>query len=206
MTKRELAAFVLKLLGVYVIIRSLPLLQYLGGMLAMLAYESDEISRQVLTYVGMSIPFTLTALAGVVLLTCSRSLAAVIVREDEGAKLSTSLRGEDVQAIGFSVVAVFVFLSAMPQLVQFITSLWYIAYTASRDVSERGMWRFTSSAWQSGLSVAVQCALAGLLFFRARGLANVWRRIQVGRYVETEDAEHSSPRGPEKPPPAAPYS
>jgi hypothetical protein len=62
MTKRELAAFILKLLGVYVIIRSLPLLQYLGTLLGMRAYESEEISRRAWMYVSLSIPFALTAL------------------------------------------------------------------------------------------------------------------------------------------------
>ncbi|MGD8501753.1 MAG: hypothetical protein PVJ86_13960 [Phycisphaerales bacterium] len=204
MTKRELAAFILKLLGIYALIRSLPLLQYLGTLLGLRAYESEEILRRAWMYVSLSIPFALTAVAGVVLLACSRGLAAVVVKQDGNAKLSTSLRGEDVQAIGFSVVAVFVFLSAMPQLARFITSLSYIAYVGLRDVPERGMWRFTSEAWQSGLSVAVQCALAGVLFFRARGLANLWRRIQVGKYVRIEDAEQSAPCGSQEPPSAGP--
>jgi len=51
----------------------------------------------------------------------------------------------------------------------------------------------------SGLSVAVQCGIAIVLFFTARGLANLWHRIQVARYVRIEEAEQIAPYGPEKP-------
>lgn len=181
MTKHELAAFVLKLLGIYAIIRSLPLLYYLAVVLGTLGYENNETPGQLWMYAAMSIPSALTAIAGIILLACSQSLARVIVKKDGAATLSTSLGGEEIQSIGFSIVAVFVLLSAMPQLVQFITNLWYIV---SRAEPERARPQFIRSAWQSGLSVVVQCGLASVLFFRARGLANLWRRIQIARYVK----------------------
>lgn len=102
MTKRELAAFVLKLLGIYALIRSLPLLQYLGILLGMRGYESEEIYRRAWMYVGMSIPFVLMVVTTIVLLTCSRALAAVIVKDDGDVKLRTTLQAEQVQAIGFN--------------------------------------------------------------------------------------------------------
>jgi len=139
----------------------------------------------------MSVPFVLSAIAAVVLLTCNRGLAAVVVREDSDAKLSTSLRGNDIQAIGFSIVAVLVFLSAIPGLVGFIVSLYYVV---SQPEGARS--RFVRTVWQSGLSVALQLVLASVLFFRARGLANLWRRIQVGKYVKIEDVEQSAPHEP----------
>ena len=150
MTKRELAAFVLKLLGVYAIIRSLPLFMYISMMLAILGQENGEMARRIWMHVCMSVPFVLSAIAAVVLLTCNRGLAAVVVREDSDAKLSTSLSGNDIQAIGFSIVAVLVFLSAIPDLVGFIASLYYVG---SQPEGARS--RFVRTAWQSGLSVAL---------------------------------------------------
>lgn len=191
MTKRELAAFVLKLLGVYAIIRSLPLFMYISLMLATLGQENGEMARRFWMQVCMSVPFVLSAIAAVVLLTCNRGLSAVVVREDSDAKLSTSLSGNDIQAIGFSIVAVLVFLSAIPGLVKFIGSLYYVV---SQPEGARS--RFLRIAWQSGLSVALQLVLASVLFFRARGLANLWRRIQVGKYVKIEDVEQSAPHEP----------
>jgi hypothetical protein len=200
MTKRELAAFILKLLGVYAIIRSLPLFLYLSLTLATLGQEKDEVSGQVWTYFSMSVPSILTAIAAIVLLTCSRGLAAAIVREDSDARLSTSLTGEDVQAIGFSVVAVFVFVSAVPQILQFIANLWLIA---SQSEYGRAPSQLSMRAWGTGLSAAVQLVLAIVLFLRARGLANLWHRIQVGRYVKIDEAEQNAPDKSQRPPDAS---
>ncbi len=186
MTKRELAAFALKLLGIYAIIHSLPLLPYISLMLRMLRLGSDEIYRKLWMYLSMSVPFALMAAIAVVLLTCSRGLASVLVKEDGPAGLGTSLHPQEIQAVGFSVVAVLVFLLAMPKLVQFIMSFWYIQSAAKFEGARP---RLIINVWESGLSVAVQLTIAILLFFRSRGLTNFWRRIQVAKYEKIEESE-----------------
>jgi hypothetical protein len=132
----------------------------------------------------MMIPFALTAAAGIVLLTCGRGLARFLVKDDGHTKLTTSLSAEEIQAIGFSIVAVLVFLSALPQLARFFRDVWFIASLRS---SQARMTGDVMSMWQNGLSFVVQCGLAIMLFFRARGLANLWHRIQAGKYVKVED-------------------
>jgi hypothetical protein len=44
---------------------------------------------------------------------------------------------------------------------------------------------------QHGIPAAIQCGLAVVLFFRARGLANIWHRIQIARYKRIDEAEQS---------------
>ncbi len=190
MTKRELGAFVLKLLGVYAIIQSLPLLGFISSVLVVPRYQSDNLFSRWM-FIGISTPFILTAIAGIVLLRYSRSLAFFIVKEDDNVELSTTLSSEDIQAIGFSVAAVLVFLLAIPQLSQFITSLWYAATEGRESI-------FVRLALQAGLSAVVQFGLAIILFFRARGLANLWHRIQVGKYVKVENAKQNVPDGPQE--------
>ena len=200
MTKRELTSLILKLLGVYAIIQSLPLLQHFPAILGGLGYETGRIPSQVSVYVTMSIPFVLTAAAGILLLTCSRGLACVLVKDDGDAKLTTSLRSEEIQAIGFAVVAVLVFLSALPQLAHAIGYLWFIS---SLRGPEGQTARLVIGVWPRGLSFAVQCGLAIVLFFRAQGLANLWHRIQAGKYVNVEEAEQGGSDGVGKPPRAS---
>ena len=196
MTKRELAELILKLLGVYAIIQSLPFFQPLIGLLRGLVYESERIQSQVSASLTMSIPFVLTAGAGIILLTCSRSLASILMKDDDDAKLTASLRAEEIQAIGFSIVAVLVFLSAVPRLAQFIGYVWFIASLRS---SQAPMVGHVMSMWQNGLSFAIQCGLSIVLFFRARCLANLWHRIQAGRYVNVEEAEQGGSDGAGRP-------
>ena len=186
MTKRELAAFTLKLLGVYAIIRSLPFLQHIFGiMFEIHGYDQTEIVRRFFMSMISLFPFVLTAGAGVLLFICNRYLASVIVKEDGDMKLSTSLDSDDIQGIGFSVAAVIIFLLAIPRLAYLIL---FLSYALLISVNDGERLSYIRSAWQSGLSFALQCGLAIVLFFRARGLVNIWRRIQVGKYAKIEDA------------------
>ena len=189
MTKRELAAFFLKLLGIYAIIQSLPLLIYISSFLGFPGDRSNEFYN-VWMFISLSMPFLLTIVTAIVLLRYSRSLSSFIVKEDEDVKLSTAHSLEDFQAIGFSIVAVLVFLLAVNRIFQFIISLWYIT---SENTLEPTKSAYIRNAWQSGISVVVQVGLAIILFLRARGLANVWRSIQVGRYKKIEDVEQNTP-------------
>jgi len=200
MTKRELAELILKLLGVYAIIQSLPFFEPLIGLLRGLVYGSERVPGDVSASLTMSIPFVLTAGAGIILLAWSGSLSRVLVKDDGDAKLTTSLCAEEVQAIGFSVVAVLVFLLAVPQLAKFIGYVWFIA---SLRNSRAPMTGHVMSMWQNGLSFVVQCGLAIVLFFKARGLANLWHRIQAGKYVKVEEAEQGGSDGVGKPPRAS---
>jgi hypothetical protein len=130
-------------------------------------------------------PFVITAGAGVLLLTCNRYLASVIIKEDGDMKLGVSLDSKDIQAIGFSVAAVIIFLLAVPRLVYLTVNIWSILTLDAMEETKAYEIRY---AWQNGLSFLVQSGLAVILFFRAHGLINIWRRIQVGKYVKIEDA------------------
>ncbi|MGD2094273.1 MAG: hypothetical protein PVH77_04615 [Phycisphaerales bacterium] len=185
MTKRELAAFILKLLGVYAIIQSLTLRQYISLMLASLGRGNDNVFRLAWVFLCTSVPFALMLVIAIILLARNRRLVSTLVKEDGPTGLGTSLSSQEIQAIGFSIVAVLVFLLAVPKLVQFFVALWYIQSAGFEGVRP-GLVR---NAWQSGLSVAVQLTLAVLLFFRGRGLANIWRRIQVAKYEKIEESE-----------------
>jgi hypothetical protein len=186
MTKRELAEFVLKLLGVYAIIQSLLLLQYISLMLASLGRENDNVFRLAWVFLCTSVPFALMLVIAIILLTRNRRLASVLIKEDGLAGLGTSLSLQEIQAIGFSIVAVLVFLLAIPKLLRFFTTLQYIL---SITEFERSRPRLIINVLESGFSAAIQLTLAILLFFRSRGLTNLWRRIQVARYEKIEESE-----------------
>jgi len=74
MTKHELASFALKLLGIYAIIESLPLLQALGGLVAGPS-DREFASMYQGMLLGTLFPFMLMVLTGGLLLAYSRQLA-----------------------------------------------------------------------------------------------------------------------------------
>ena len=71
MTRREFAAMVLKLLGVFAVLQALPLLQSIGMFLAVVA-DGDRWLLGVGLVLGSAVPFVLMAGAGVFLLVKSR--------------------------------------------------------------------------------------------------------------------------------------
>jgi len=187
MTRHELASFALKLLGIYAIIEALPQIQAIGGMLGVLASGQKQDLVTLWTLAGMFIPLVLMAVAGMLLLAFSRGLAPLLVGEDKPLGLSSALSGVDVQAIGFSIVAVLIFLEAIPQITQVVLN-WH--YVASRSPSEPVLSQIARAAWQAAVSGGIQLVLAVVLFLRARGLTNLWRRLQAGKYVRVNEARH----------------
>ena len=186
MTKREFASIILKLLGVYAIVESLPLLQFLGGVFFMRGHgDKMDIVEQGLMFVLMSLPFLLQAMVAIFLLVRSDTIAGWLIKGDNDFSLTGSLSGKEFQAICFAVAGVLIFLLGVPRFSQFIMNFWYLRqYTASQIAQDR----FIASTWQSGITAAIQCGLAVILFFRAKGLAYFWYRIQTERYVKIEEA------------------
>jgi len=179
MTRHELASFALKLLGIYALIESLPLFQSLGGLVYALRSNRPQGGMEVWAYAIMLIPLLLTAAAGAILLVFSRDLAPRLVGEDKPLGISSGLTGRDVQAIGFAVVAVLIFLRALPQISYGI----WAAFDALRS-SEPASGRMAQSFFRHGIPAVIQLVLAVVLFLQARGLADLWHRIRTAKTAE----------------------
>lgn len=183
MTKQEFVSICLKLLGVFAIIESLPLLQHLTMIISMLG---DDAPKRIWMFIGLMVPFLLVFTAGVFLLRSSEKLGAALVREDDTLGTGSSLHSKDIQAVAFSVVAVLVFLLAVPRLIHVISNIWILL---SMEPPSHMRNSLVVNTWQMAITAAVQMGLATFLFFRSQGLVNFWRRIQTSRYVKAGDAE-----------------
>jgi hypothetical protein len=188
MNSREVAALALKLLGVYAIIQALSLLQILGTFSIMPQMSRGGIALQAWTYFAALVPFLLVAIVAVVLLTRSEALARLIMKEEQAFTLPGSLTSRDIQTIAFSVAGVFILLHALPGLLQLATGLWYYSSASSgrQSLGDTFIWR---SLWTSTVSPVVQCVLGIVLFFRSRGLANLWHSLQSARYVRIDGSQ-----------------
>jgi hypothetical protein len=186
MTRHELASFALKLLGIYVLFESLPFLQQVGSLVYMLpGYRNQPISVFWVTLITL-VPLLLVVAAGAVLIVFSRSLAPVLIGEDKPLGISSAVTGRDVQAIGFSIVAVLIFLQAVPPIGQ---ATWTIYYAASHRFPESAASQVVQGVWRYGVPAAIQLVLAVILFLRARGLAKLWHRIRVGGQAGAEEPD-----------------
>ncbi len=188
MTKHELASFALKLLGIYALIESLPLFQSLSGLVYTLRSVRGGTITEFWPSLIMLVPFLLMAAVGALLMLFSRDLAPRLVGEDKPLGLPSALTGRDVQAIGFSIVAVLIFLQAIPQIGHVI---WTAFYVFPRRFSEPMPGRLAQDIWRYGIPTVIQLVLAVVLFLQARGLANLWHRLQSQKYVRIEEAGRS---------------
>ncbi len=197
MNSREVASLTLKLLGVYALIEALPLLQYVGALAALPRSERANIVMQAWAYLAVFTPFLLVAAAAVVLLTQSESIARMLVKEDQAVALG-SLSSQEVQTIAFSVVGALVFILAIPGLCRLGMELWYLGpgyygkFSSPSSERNRQIIRTLASA----LGPVIQCVLGIVLFFRSRGVANLWHSMQPGRYMKIDDAHLPAPTGP----------
>ncbi len=184
MSKREFTAIILKLLGIYCLIQSLPLFGYLGMIVNFSRDDRVNLFYSVLAFVIATIPFLVMLLASYILLRYADKLAKILIKEDGGMDITADVRPEELQAIGFSIAAVIIFLMAIPNLIYVIGSLCYFLMS---DEFQSIYAVILRGKWSTLLSVVIQMALAVILFFRARGLANFWKRIQIARYEKIQD-------------------
>ncbi len=189
MTGREVASLTLKLLGVYTIIQALIVLQSFGTVSLLPQVSRGSITIDAWSYVTMLAPFLMVLGVAVLLLTQSETLARMITKEEHTFGLPGTPAGRDIQAIAFSVAGVLVFLRGLPGIIQLLMTLWYSGLIGSPRTASLPSGYFWQTLWRSGFSPVVECVLGALLFFRARGLANVWHRLQRARYVKIDDAQ-----------------
>ena len=192
MNSRDVASLALKLLGVYAIIQALPLLQYLRYLVALVELPERNSTAMQLWIAALGIvPPLLVGVAAIVLLTRSAELARLLVPEDRIVALG-GMSSREVQTIAFSVAGAIVFILGVPGLSQVILRLAYWPEYYGRTLSPEGGRRLLDAALTS-LGPVIQCVLGIVLFFRSRGLANFWHRLQSARYARIDESQLPSP-------------
>ncbi len=190
MNNRNLGFFAIRILGVYAIIQSLPLFSYVILSWHYFTSDQNDIYRQQWYYLSNAIPFLLSFVMGIVLIVCSCWIARTLFLNEYEVSANEVTKSSDFQAICFSSVGILVILNSLPRLGMLIVNIWSMK---SLNVDEHMIQlSFAPKAWEAGLAFTIQCGMGIVLFFGSRGLSNLWRRIQVAKYVKinNEEAEH----------------
>ncbi len=184
------------MLGIYAIIRAIPMAQHLSFLFSMDKNDIHELQRPLWFYVGSIAPFFLYVCVIVLLLVRSNSIARLIIKDDCATTFASSLSSKELQAISFSVMAIVIFLLGLPSLSNFTISLWELSSKHFNNQEfEASLIRGT---WRTVISVVIQYGLAVYLFFGSKGLANFCHRIQIARYVKINDVETNDGQNKEK--------
>ena len=186
MTKKDALAVALRVLGAYVLLEAVQSLQWLIMFLFQVARSARSTPSAAAALVGILVPVAALIAAGVLLLRRGDRVAAHLVT-DEPAPASTAsgLNVRDLQVVAFSVVGLCVFLAALPKFCPMALSLFY-AHTTALPFDRSRFLRQQAGAFCAAM---LQALLGVVVFLQARGLSNLWHRVQAGRYEKRPEPE-----------------
>lgn len=177
MKANQLAALVLRLLGIYLLIEFVPVFSLSSTIVPYIMGNGMNIS-EILVLFGVLL-FTLLQISiGILLIVKAAPLGERLTRQITNQENIVAVSFEQVQAIAFAVVGVLIFAGALPQL---LNSIWTFLFYMSQS-SETTRYPGTQlSEWRT-LFIAIGTILkAGLglwMFFGAHGFSNFWRSMR----------------------------
>ncbi len=180
MTQNQIASLSLKVLGIYSIIESIPLLRELSQVFA---WRSSQIEMENGTFnanlllIGIITSVGLLALIGSCLIIFSKFFAKRMIHEEEEINAHTELSAKNIQAVAFSIVGLVMIVIAIPHLVQLAANLQALKSAGSGSVRKD----ISIGTWAFSISVAVQFIIGVLLFWGGKGLSSIWYAIQKTR-------------------------
>jgi hypothetical protein len=173
MTQNQIASLSLKLLGIYSIIESIPLLRELSQIFAWrgsrIEMESGPL-RTDLLLMGIMTSVGLLLLLGLSMIIFSNSIARRMITEEETINEKTELTAKNIQSIAFSIVGLVMIVIAIPHLVQLAANIQAMKSVGSESVKRD----ISIGTWVYSIGIAVQFIIGILLFLGGRGLSSIW--------------------------------
>ena len=187
MTKREIAALICKVLGIYVFIgalNSLPLL-FLPALTSMANASSGATSIENTARwasVINALPVILNILAGLFLWLGADNLARRMAKDTD--TVAQPVIGQEAQIVAFSALGLFTLLQVIPRVGQIATNLYILS---QQDAMIRR--EFKDLTAPNIVGVVIQLSLGLWLLFGASGLVKL---LQSFRTVGMDKQNHAA--------------
>jgi hypothetical protein len=171
MTKREIAALICKVLGIYAFIgalNSLPFV-FMPAVTSMVNASSGATPTDSATRLGAiinALPVVLHILAGLFLWLGADNLARRMVKDAD--TVAQSVIGQEVQIVAFSSLGLFTLLQAVPRVGQIVTNFYILS---QQDALMRREFKGLTAPDIVGL--LIQLALGLWLLFGTSGLVKM---------------------------------
>jgi len=169
MTKQELSQITLKVLGIYALLESV---QMISGLINVFAFSEDMHLERYAMILSVVVPFLLLLWASLFLIL--RTEKITVKYFPIGYIENLGLKGNQIQAIAFSVIGVVLIVTTIPKLSQLGMNIYALMNRASELGAELKLERDTIGF---GLNLLVRLILGVLLFISGESLSNLWRRI-----------------------------
>lgn len=180
MTKREFTAIVLKLTGVYILVRYLGFLPMaLSPLTAIRFAEPNATSTWLWGLVAIVPPLLYLGICILIVLK-SEMISVKLIPEDGDFSIGSSLSKEDVLTVAFCCIGLMVLVGTIPDAVQSGSKL-ALAKRAPEHFNQSSYW---ISAYARLTANVVQVLIGLALFLQARGLAGLWHKLRDYKGIE----------------------
>lgn len=174
MTKREFTAIILKLTGIYILVRylgSLP--SILSPAVSLSSYETITLDMWVWGLLATLLPIAYFAIC-ILIVVKSKAIAAKLIKDDGEFNVGFSLSQDDVLIIAFCCIGLAVLVGAIPDLIESGTNL-TLLNKAPDGVHPSRTWIMAHAKVAAD---SMQALIGIALFLQARGLAGLWRKLR----------------------------
>lgn len=176
MKPNQLATLVLRLLGIYSLIQSIPLLDVGLSMIALV--QAKQETAGIGSVVTAGLPFICMVLVGILLIMFSTSLGEELTRDLDDANIAVASFSQ-FQVVAVALVGVLIFASALPHLFNSVIGLinWVRTTGADRKNSPLAT-TYTARNIFTAIGYILEGALGLWMFLGARGFTEIWRSLR----------------------------
>lgn len=171
MGKREAASVAIKLMGVWILIKSVGYLPFsVGGAIGVGQTGAEGFWWAVLWYVLIAV---VSLGWGLVIVLFSDKVAGWLIKEDKTIVGVCTINKSDVLTVGFTMMGLFLVVTDIPNLI-FKVAEYYQIRSNYENTAPRGI-----SETVHMFGPAIQIGLGVWLFAGSRGLVKLWERIRT---------------------------
>ncbi len=174
MTKREFTAIVLKLTGVYILVRYLGFLPMVLSPLTVIRFGQSDAVTTWFWGLAAIIPPLVYLVACILIVVKSERIATKLIPDDGEFSVGFSLSQEDVLTVAFCCIGLMILVGSIPDIVQSVSNL----ALAKKGPEHFGQSRFWINAYARLVANVVQLIIGLALFLQSRGLAGLWRKLR----------------------------
>jgi len=177
MTKREIASLVLKLMGVFILLKTIGYVPTVFGVLFTTGrYNSNAgFASLALQVMGMLLLLAFALGWAVLIIVLSDKFAKWLIKEDKSLEIAHPISKEDVMVVAVSCIGLYLIVAAIPSIMH---HLYNFLLLHRPDGNYPPYWSGGFSRILTLISPLVQIALGVWLFSGSRGIVKLWKRIR----------------------------
>ncbi|HEX7469793.1 MAG TPA: hypothetical protein VF437_03525 [Verrucomicrobiae bacterium] len=177
MKPNQLATLTLRLMGIYCLIQSVPILGMFGTVIVYAQHSDGGSTTSAL--VASLLPGVCMLVIGVLLICFATPWGEKLTPPVTTDASVSPISFEQVQLLAFALTGLLIFADALPQLFNSISDLMSWVTAGKDDWQRQGTYRaYSFREGTAAIGTVLKAVLGFILFFRARGFANFWRSLR----------------------------